>query len=248
MTRELNHGETAAAHIYKEDEERSVQQKVVSDSSDFQSLMRKETLTKHESTERVFVRKARVLRMRKDHKTLELEAVVSKERFVALRASSCLQVPATDDLVMLQGFEDGSIYVMAVLESAKSKDIVTRIDLPEDSVIGAKSLTFSAGDFTVQSKKFTIATSAYSLKANHASSVTSQYYLSAGNLKQNATKLDIVAQTATSAFTNSIRVVSDTDKVKALNIHYAAQSSAKFLGTTTKINNYEVTVVDGKLV
>ena len=248
MTKESNKSEAAVAHTYQDEAELSPQVGISSDTSEFESLMLKEKLTKHPSTEQTFICKAKVLRVRKDNKTFELEAVVSKERFVALRAVSCLQVPVHDDLVMLQGFEDGSIYIMAVLESVKSKDTVTHISFPDDVVVGAKSLTFSANDFKVQSKKYALEANTYSLKANHASSVTTQYYLSATTLKQNSDKLDIVAQTATSAFTNSIRVVSDTDKVKALNIHYAAQSAAKFLGTTTKINEYEVTVVDGKLV
>lgn len=248
MTRESNQSEAAVAHTYQEDAELTSQATGVSEASDLKSLMLKEKLTKHSSTEQAFICKAKVLRARKDNKTFELEAVVSKERFTALRAASCLHVPGHDDLVMLQGFEDGSIYVMAVLESAKSKDAVTHINFPDDVVVGAKSLTFNANDFKVQSKKYTLEANTYSLKANHASAVTTQYYLSATTFKQNSDKLDVVAQTATSAFTNSIRVISDTDKVKALNIHYAAQSAAKFLGTTTKINEYEVTVVDGKLV
>ena len=250
MSKEFEQNDAVLAHSYPEGSDSKLlqQRRGHSDTSEFESLMLKEKLTKHGSRLQAFTCKAKVLRVRKSNKNFELEAVVSKERFIALRASSCLQVPTYGDLVLVQGFEDGSIYVMAVLESAKDKGEATRLEFPEESVIDSKSLTFNTTDFKVESKKHTIEASTYSLKANHATSVTTQYYLSTSSLKQNADKIDIVAKTATSAYVNSIRVVSDTDKVKALNIHYSAQSMAKFLGTTTKINDYEFIVVDGKLI
>lgn len=248
MAKEFDQSTVGSAPSYEQETAPSQEADSHTESSELKSLMLKERLTKHSSMDQVFMCKAKVLKVSRDHTQFELEAVVSKERFVALRASSCLQVPTHGDLVLVQGFEDGSIYVMAVLESAKDKKQPTRFDLPDDAVIGTKSLTFNTTDFKVESKQYSIEASAYSLKANKASAVTTQYYLSASNLKQNADKLEVVAKNATSTFTNSLRMVSDTDRVKALNINYSAQSVAKFFGSTTKINDYEFTVSDGKLI
>ncbi|MDO5667922.1 MAG: DUF3540 domain-containing protein [Alcaligenaceae bacterium] len=248
MAKEFEQSNAGSTPSYEEDSTQLSEVDSRPETSELKSLMLKDRLTQHSSMDQVFMCKAKVLRVSRDNKTFELEAVVSKERFVAVRASSCLQVPAHGDLVLVQGFEDGSIYVMAVLEAAKDKKQATRFDLTDDAVIDTKSLNFNTTDFKVETKQYSIEASAYSLKANKASVVATQYYLSASNLKQNADKLEVVAKNATSSFTNSLRMVSDTDRVKALNINYSAQSVAKFLGTTTKINNYEFIMSDGKLI
>lgn len=181
-----------------------------------------------------FMAKATVMQLASNNADYLIVCMGSKLHLTAVKASSCLQQPAVGDVVSVQGFDDGSVYILAVLESKAMTNEATVLELPQNTLIKAKELRVEAQSYSLSSEKYQLNTVTYNLVASH--------------VKQVSQNLEIVANLALSSFVNSRRYVSDTDRVTALNINYSSEAVSKFSGKVTMLNGHELLKSDGKLM
>jgi hypothetical protein len=187
-----------------------------------------------EVMEKNFLSKATVLQVAPNNKNYLIVCVGQDLHLSAIKASSCLQQPVVGDVVSVQGFEDGSVYILAVLESNVMATEQTILELPNNTLIKAKELR--------------VETQSYSLSSEQHQLNTVTFNLVASNVKQVSENFEVVANLALSSFVNSHRYVSDTDRVTALNINYSSEAVSKFSGKVTMLNGHELLKSDGKLM
>lgn len=181
-----------------------------------------------------FMSKATVLQVAPNNKSYLIVCVGQELHLSATKASSCLQQPAVGDVVSVQGFEDGSVYILAVLESRVMTTEQTVLEFPNNTLIKAKELRVEAQSYCLSSEQQQLNTVTFNLVAS--------------NVKQVSQNFEVVANLALSSFVNSHRYVSDTDRVTALNINYSSEAVSKLSGKVTMLNGHELLKSDGKLM
>lgn len=181
-----------------------------------------------------FMTKATVLKVDRDSGRYELVFTDQSRPFRAVLARSCLQLAQVGDVVSVQGFDDDTVYILAVLESASRPDEETIFELPDNALIKGVGVRVEAKSYQVKSAQY---------KLN-----STMYVMTAGSIKQVSQSFEVVADNAVSSFVNSRRYVSNTDRVKALNINYSAEAVSKLSGKITMLNGQEILKSDGKLM
>lgn len=191
--------------------------------------------------------KAVIIKVVENEGFYEIEDVFTKKTFSAIKAASCLLLPSVGDLVLVQRFEDGTAYIMSVLE-IEHNATSAKLKLPNETVIEAKNLVFNAENIKTKSDSYTINTGLYSLNSIKSNLVSIKFDLSAIHVKQNSKRIETNAETSVASYVHSTRFISDTEKVKALNINYSAASFAKINGKVMMLNGYDLLKSDGKLM
>lgn len=122
------------------------------------------------------------------------------------------------------------------------------MSFPDKAILESKSLIVNVSNFKTKANKYEIEAVSYSLNALSHSSVTVNYDIKAVNLELNSKKLETVAESSVASFISSVRFISDTEKVRALNLNYSAESLAKYSGKVMMLNGFDLLKSDGKLM
>lgn len=132
----------------------------------------------------------------------------------ALRAFSCLVEPAPGDLVLV-GRAEGEAFILAVL--ARSGDAPMRVALPDGATITAADghLTLDAGRLDLRAGATEVTTRSLDVTAGRTDA-------SLGRIALLAEAIETIAQRIVGRFRRSIRIVEDSDQVRARDIDQRA--------------------------
>ncbi|NMJ43772.1 DUF3540 domain-containing protein [Roseomonas sp. JC162] len=140
----------------------------------------------------------------------------------ALRAFSCLVDPAPDDLVLV-GDAEGEAYILAVL--ARRGDAPMRLAMPGGATIAAPDgrLTLDAGTLDLRAGATEVTTRSLDVTAGRTAA-------SLGRVALLAEAIETIAQRIVGRFRRSLRIVEDSEQVRARDIDQRASGHLHLRG------------------
>jgi hypothetical protein len=170
------------------------------------------------------------------------------------RAASCLLRPTKGDEVLVALLPDRRAFVLAVLTRADGERTEIRVegDLTLRSEQGRVDIASPAGVSVVTPEEITMVSGRLSLRAV-ATTLASEAVAVVGKtvtgeidrVKLAAKSLDSVLDRFTQRVKRSIRMIEESDHVRAERIDYAAEKSVRLHAENTVITAKELVKVDG---
>ena len=170
------------------------------------------------------------------------------------RAASCLLLPEPGDKVLVSGDMAGGLYIIAVLEQQAGGHSTVQVN-------GA--LTIAAHALSLRSEQhIALETDTLSVTAETGAVDAEQWSVNSHHYALTSVELDVAAlrsrytggqresyyQSVAETTRRSVRYVTGTDTVKAINLDYSADFIARLNGNTTLINGESVVKADGKQI
>jgi hypothetical protein len=140
----------------------------------------------------------------------------------AQRAFSCLVEPAPGDLVLV-GRAEGETFILSVL--ARCGDAPMRVALPDGATIAAPDgrLNLDAGTLALRAEATEVATGSLDINAAHTDA-------SLGRIALLAQTIDMLAQRIVGRFRRSIRIVEESETLRARDIEQRASNHMHLRG------------------
>jgi hypothetical protein len=140
----------------------------------------------------------------------------------ALRAFSCLVEPAPDDLVLV-GEAEGKAFILAVL--ARRGDAPMRVALPDGAAIAAPGgrLAFDAATIDLRAEATAVTTRSLDVTAGRTEA-------SLGRVGLLAEAIETIAQRVVGRFRRSLRIVEDSETLRARDIDQRASGHMHLRG------------------
>ncbi|WP_198371172.1 DUF3540 domain-containing protein [Roseomonas rosulenta] len=141
----------------------------------------------------------------------------------ALRAFSCLVEPAPGDLVLV-GEAEGQAFILAVL--ARHGDAPMRVAMPDGATIGAAQdarLTLDAGTIALRADTTEVTTRSLDVTAGRTGA-------SLGRVSLLAEAIETIAQRIVGRFRRSMRIVEDSEELRARDIDQRASGHMHMRG------------------
>lgn len=167
-------------------------------------------------------------------------------------AASCLLRPAHGDTVLLAGHGRRHLYILAVIEQADPRQsrIAVAGDLEIDTAAGALRLhardtvTARAAKVQLESEHFSMSAAQANCQVDDATYTGRALKLAVGGLRLVGRVFETIADRVSSISRTSVRVVEDTDTVRAGTLDFKAQASARLHGQHTLVTGQDLVKVD----
>lgn len=202
---------------------------------------------------RVFQEGGAVLRLEGPYILVE----TTSGKYRARRAVSCLVAPEPGDRVLVAALEDGTVYVLAILEreaghaTAISVDGDLTVQLPN----GRFSVAAQEGVSLISGKDVAIVTGGLEVNAVRGSFAVEHFSFLGTFLQANIEKAKLVAGSLDSSLDRlsqrvkrSYRFVEEIDQVRADQIDYAAKKSLSLHARNAMVTAEELVKLDGEQI
>lgn len=189
-----------------------------------------------------------------DHAVFTVSNREHGRQYQVKRAASCLLLPEPGDKVLVSGDTVGGLYIIAVLEQQAGGHRTVQVD---------GTLTISAHALSLQGEQhIALETDTVSVKAETGAVDAGQLSINSHHYALTSVELEVAAlrstytggqresyyQSVAETTRRSIRYVTGTDTVKAINLDYSADFIARLNGNTTLISGESVVKADGKQI
>jgi hypothetical protein len=210
-------------------------------------------LAKKIDPSRVFQEGGAVLRL--EGPCVVVETTSGKYR--ARRAVSCLVAPEPGDRVLVAALEDGTVYVLAILEREEGQ--ATAISVDGDLTVqlpnGRFSVAAQEGVNLISGKDVAIVTGGLEVNAVRGSFAVEHLSFLGTFLQANIEKAKLVAGSLDSSLERlsqrvkrSYRFVEEIDQVRADQIDYAAKKSLSLHARNAMVTAEELVKLDGEQI
>ncbi|CCG20012.1 hypothetical protein KUM_1231 [Taylorella asinigenitalis 14/45] len=183
--------------------------------------------------------KAKVIEKIENSKNYKVENLGSGELLIARLSHSCIFEPNLGDVVQYTHFSDDTSYILNILESSDHEEDTTKIKITGNLEILCKSISLTSDVLSFKSKQINIDSFMYK-NASHIYEVETSLF------KSSSQSFSLITENYSTKTINSNRLITGTDKVRALNINYSAASIAKVSGNITMVNGRELFISDGE--
>jgi hypothetical protein len=158
----------------------------------------------------------------------------------AQRAFSCLVEPAPGDLVLV-GHAEGETFILAVL--ARRGDAPMRVAMPDGATIAAPDgrLTLDAGTLALRADATEVATGSLDVNAARIDA-------SLGRIALLAQTIDTLAQRIVGRFRRSIRIVEESETLRARDIEQRASNHMHLRGDAVTMQGNALVKLRGEQI
>jgi hypothetical protein len=158
----------------------------------------------------------------------------------AQRAFSCLVEPAPGDLVLV-GQAEGETFILAVL--ARRGNAPMRVAMPDGATIAVPDgrLTLDAGALALRADTTEVATGSLDVNAAHTDA-------SLGRIALLAQTIDTLAQRIVGRFRRSIRIVEESETLRARDIEQRASNHMHLRGDAMTMQGSTLVKLDGEQI
>ena len=170
------------------------------------------------------------------------------------RAASCLLLPEPGDKVLVSGDGEGGLYIIAVLEQRANGRTTVQVNgvlalsADEISLAANHSLALKAESFNLTADVAAVDAKDWAVKSDHHTVTSIDLDVVALTSTYRGNQRESYYRSVTDTTGQSTRYVTGTDKVKAINIDYAADFITRLSGDTTIVNGETVVKADGKQI
>ncbi|ADU91669.1 DUF3540 domain-containing protein [Taylorella equigenitalis] len=154
------------------------------------------------------------------------------------KSFSCIISPNLNDVVLISGLVDESWYILSIINRSSHNKV--KLDFGSDKVyldkllVNANEINLSLNNINITSESMNLVGSDLLFNSNNLKIGFNNSFVSGLNMEMNMSSLS--------------KIVTGTDKVRALNIDYSADSMAKVSSNTTVIYGSELLKTDAKLI